>query len=391
VDGFRFELLAQDPGSGARLGRLHTPHGVIETPAFMPVGTRATVKALTQGQLEELDAQVILGNTYHLFLRPGHELIREMGGLHRFMSWPHPILTDSGGFQVFSLKTLNRVQEAGVTFRSHLDGSEHQFTPELSIQVQLAMGADIIMVFDECTAYPASDVEARTSMELTLRWAARSRATWEAAELGRSVQRGAAPPHVQALFGIVQGGMEAHLRAECAARLVELDFPGYALGGLSVGEPRELTYSVAAASLPHLPADKPRYVMGVGTPEELVEYVGLGVDMMDCVLPTRSGRNGLLFTRQGRLQIKHAAYARDPRPIDPECDCLVCRRYSRAYLRHLFQAGEMLGGMLNTYHNVHHYLDTMRRVRHALSVGAYSSLRAAVRAQARPEVSTITG
>ena len=391
MDGFRFELLARDPDSGARLGRLHTPHGVIETPAFMPVGTRATVKALTQDQLEALDAQVILGNTYHLFLRPGHELIRELGGLHRFMAWPRPLLTDSGGFQVFSLKTLTRVQEAGVTFRSHLDGSEHQFTPELSIEVQLALGADIIMVFDECTAYPASEPEARRSMELTLRWAARSRARWEAADYGRGVERGAVRGQMQALFGIVQGGMETHLREECAARLVALDFPGYALGGLSVGEPRELTYRVVAASLPHLPVDKPRYVMGVGTPEELVEYVALGVDMMDCVLPTRSGRNGLLFTRQGRLHIKHAAFARDPRPIDEECECMVCRRYSRAYLRHLFQAGEMLGGVLNSYHNVHHYLDTMRRVRHALSVGAYSGFRAAVRAQARREVSSITG
>lgn len=383
MNPFEFELIGRDPSSGARRGRLHTPHGVIETPAFMPVGTRATVKAVNQEQLEQIGAEIILGNTYHLYLRPGHELIRELGGLHRFMAWPHPILTDSGGFQVFSLSAMTKVEEQGVTFRSHLDGSLHRFTPELSIEVQLALGADIIMAFDECTAFPATEARARESMELTLRWAGRSRERWQQAEQGMEVQRGGTPPYQQALFGIVQGGMYPELRRECASRLIEMDFPGYALGGLSVGEPRPLTYEIVESVIGHLPENKPRYVMGVGTPEELVEYVGLGVDMMDCVMPTRNARNGLLFTSQGRISIKNAVWARDPRPLDEECGCAVCARYSRAYLRHLFQTQEILASCLNSWHNLYHYLDTMRRVRHAIALGQFPRLRAAVRARAQ--------
>lgn len=378
---FRFELLARDSGTGARLGRMHTPHGVIDTPAFMPVGTRASVKAMNQEQLEQIGAEIILGNTYHLYLRPGHDLIREMGGLHPFMSWPHPILTDSGGFQVFSLSSMTKVEEEGVTFRSHLDGSLHQFTPEHSIDVQLALGADILMAFDECTAWPATEARARESMELTLRWAERSRRQWQQAEQGYAVLRGDTVPYHQALFGIVQGGMYPALRQECAQRLIQMDFPGYALGGLSVGEPRPLTYEVVESVIESLPQDKPRYVMGVGTPEELVEYVGLGVDMMDCVMPTRNARNGLLFTSQGRLSIKNAKWAKDPRPVDEQCGCAVCARYSRAYLRHLFQTQEILASCLNTWHNLYHYLDTMRRVRHAIALGQFQTLRAEIRAR----------
>ena len=368
---FRFEVVARDPATGARRGRLHTPHGTIETPAFMPVGTRATVKAAGQAELEALGAEIVLANTYHLFLRPGHELVRDLGGLHGFMSWPRPILTDSGGYQVFSLAALAKIGEQGVTFRSHLDGAAHSFTPELATEVQMGLGADIIMAFDECTPYPADTAAARTSMERTLRWAERCRHAWLAADQGRAVARGASPPHGQALFGIVQGGMHPALRQECAARLIELDLPGYAIGGLSVGEPRALTASIAAATAPRLPADRPRYLMGVGRPEELIQFVGLGLDLFDCVLPTRNARNGVLFTSQGKIAIKNAIYARDEGPLDPACDCMVCRRYSRAYLRHLFQSGEVLAAVLNTHHNLYHYLDTMRRVRHAIELGEF--------------------
>lgn len=368
---FRFEVLARDPATGARRGRLHTPHGTIETPAFMPVGTRATVKAAGQAELEALGAEIVLANTYHLFLRPGHELVRDLGGLHGFMSWPRPILTDSGGYQVFSLAALAQVGEEGVTFRSHLDGAAHRFTPELAMEVQMALGADVVMAFDECTSYPADETAARRSMERTLRWAERCRRAWLDADRGGSVPRGAAPAHEQALFGIVQGGMHESLRQECAARLIELDLPGYAIGGLSVGEPRALTANIAAATAPRLPADRPRYLMGVGRPEELIHFVGLGLDLFDCVLPTRNARNGVLFTSQGKIAIKNAVYARDEGPLDPACGCMVCRRYSRAYLRHLFQSGEVLAAVLNTHHNLHHYLDTMRRVRHAIELGEF--------------------
>ena len=354
------------------------PHGPVQTPVFMPVGTVASVKAVPQHLLEELGAQIILGNTYHLYLRPGHEAIRRMGGLHRFMSWTRPILTDSGGFQVFSLSGIRKISDEGVEFRSHLDGSKHFFSPEHSMDVQLALGSDIAMAFDECTEYPADYARARASLDLTLRWAARSKAhfdahqhetPWAAAANAHHPAPAIDPAATPSLFGIVQGGMYLDLRRESAERLVELDFPGYAIGGLSVGEPRERTREVIAATLPYLPADKPRYVMGVGYPDEIVEYANMGVDMMDCVLPTRAGRHGLLFTSEGRINIKNRKYAEDEGPLDPECSCLVCRRYSRAYLRHLFAAGEPLSATLNTLHNLAFYLGTMEKVRQKLSDG----------------------
>jgi queuine tRNA-ribosyltransferase len=351
----------------ARLGQLQTPHGEIETPVFMPVGTLASVKGVPQHLLEELGVQILLGNTYHLYLRPGHEAIREMGGLHRFMSWEHSILTDSGGFQVFSLTELRKVSEQGVEFRSHLDGSSHFFTPERSMEIQIALGADIVMAFDECTEHPVGRERARESMEMTTRWARRSREYFEAHK--DEVPWAEDREGRQSLFGIVQGGMYADLRRESAERLLELDFPGYAIGGLSVGEPRELTREIIATTLPLLPKDKPRYVMGVGYPEEIVEYAAMGVDMMDCVLPTRAARHGLLFTSEGRMNIKNARYARDQQPADPKCSCMVCSRYTRAYLRHLFVSGEPLAAVLNTTHNLAHYLDTMRSVRHAIKLG----------------------
>jgi queuine tRNA-ribosyltransferase len=383
----------------ARRGKLFTPHGIVETPVFMPVGTVATVKGIPQDLLEELGVQILLGNTYHLYLRPGTATVGKLGGLHRFMSWPRAILTDSGGYQVFSLNDLRRVNEEGVTFRSHLDGSSHVFTPEKSMEIQIALGADIIMAFDECTEYPADGRRARESMELTLRWARRSKEYFEEhryevpwnAESGAGRQESAAGLSVvgqssatQALFGIVQGGMEKGLRRESAERTVELDFPGYAIGGLSVGEPRALTREIVEATLPHLPAEKPRYLMGVGRPEEIVEYAGLGVDMMDCVLPTRAARHGLLYTSEGEISIKQARYAQDQGPLDPNCGCRVCRRYTRAYLRHLYAANEVLAQVLNTIHNLSFYLDTMRAVRHSISLGEWPRFLSGVRSQRRP-------
>jgi queuine tRNA-ribosyltransferase len=369
----------------ARAGRLITPHGEIETPVFMPVGTVASVKGIPQETLEELGAQIILGNTYHLYLRPGVETVRKMGGLHGFMSWRRAILTDSGGFQVFSLNELRKVNEEGVTFRSHLDGSSHFFSPESAMEAQIGLGADIIMAFDECTEFPADRERMRNSMELTARWAARSkkyfeehkhRVPWqEVSRLqfpvsGSHGETGNRKPETgnssQSLFGIVQGGMDRELRKESAERTIEIGFPGYAIGGLSVGEPRELTREVVESTLEHLPADKPRYLMGVGTPEEIVEYANLGVDMMDCVLPTRAARHGLLFTSEGKVSIKQARYAQDERPLDPNCGCRVCQRYSRAYLRHLYASNEVLAQVLNTIHNLYFYLQTMQRVRSEL-------------------------
>jgi queuine tRNA-ribosyltransferase len=347
---FRFEVLKTDP-SGARLGRLETPHGVIETPAFMPVGTAATVKGLDQQTLEDLGVQILLANTYHLYLRPGHELIREMGGLHRFMSWPRPILTDSGGYQVFSQAGLRRVADEGVTFRSHLDGSEHFLSPEKAIEIEIALGADI--------EAPADVARARDAAARTLDWARRCR-TYFASHGG---------PASQMLIGIVQGGTHAELRRESAAQLVALDVPGYAIGGLAVGEPHRVTCAMTEEAAALLPADRPRYLMGVGKPEQLADYVARGVDMMDCVLPTRSARHGCLFTREGPLLIKNARYARDSRPVDQACGCPVCRRYSRAYLRHLALSNEILGAVLNTQHNVCFYLDLMRRIREAIAAG----------------------
>jgi len=360
-----FSISASD--GPARLGTLRTPHGAIESPVFMPVGTLASVKGVPQHILEQLGVQILLGNTYHLYLRPGHEAIREIGGLHRFMSWDGSILTDSGGFQIFSLNELRKVSERGVDFRSHLDGSSHFFTPERSMEIQIALGADIVMAFDECTEHPAGRERARESMEMTARWARRSKQYFD--EHKDEVPWAGEREGRQSLFGIVQGGMYSDLRRESAERLLELDFPGYAIGGLSVGEPRELTREIIASTLPLLPKDKPRYVMGVGYPEEIVEYAALGADMMDCVLPTRAARHGLLFTSQGRLNIKNARYARDQQPADPKCACMVCSRYTRAYLRHLFVSGEALAAVLNTIHNLAHYLDTMSSVRHAIKLG----------------------
>ena len=341
------------------------PHRTVQTPVFMPVGTAGTVKAVPQDTLESLGAEIILGNTYHLYLRPGHELIRGLGGLHKFISWPRAMLTDSGGFQVFSLSALRKVSDEGVRFKSHLDGSSHFFTPEHSMDVQIALGADIAMAFDECTEYPAERGRAEESLRLTMAWARRSLDHFRehAQEVPWFVGLGG---QTQSLFGIVQGGMHRDLRRESAERLVEMDFDGYAIGGLSVGEPRDLTLEMIAEVLPLLPKDKPRYVMGVGYPDEIEQYARMGVDMMDCVLPTRAARHGLLFTSEGRLNIKGKRYAEDQGPPDPECDCMVCRRYSRAYLRHLMQAGEALSGTLNSIHNLAYYLGIMKRVRASL-------------------------
>jgi queuine tRNA-ribosyltransferase len=361
-----FNILAETEAGGRR-AQLLLPHYTVETPVFMPVGTAGTVKAVPQDVLETLGAQIILGNTYHLYLRPGHEAIRRMGGLHRFISWPRAMLTDSGGFQVFSLSGLRKVTDEGVRFRSHLDGSSHFFTPEHSVDVQIALGADIAMAFDECTEYPADRDRAQESLRLTMAWARRSldhfrahreEVVWHEELGGRT----------QSLFGIVQGGMYRDLRRESAERLMEMDqtgsgFDGYAIGGLSVGEPRELTMEMISEVLPRLPRNKPRYVMGVGYPDEIEQYARMGVDMMDCVLPTRAARHGLLFTSEGRLNIKGKKYAEDQGPPDPACDCMVCRRYSRAYLRHLMQSGEALSGTLNSIHNLAYYLGIMQRVR----------------------------
>jgi queuine tRNA-ribosyltransferase len=344
---------------------MHLPHRTVETPVFMPVGTQGTVKAVSQDVLESLGVEIILGNTYHLYLRPGHEAIRRMGGLHRFLSWPRALLTDSGGFQVFSLSGLRKVTDEGVSFRSHLDGSSHFFTPEHSMDVQIALGADISMAFDECTEYPADRSRAMESLRLTMAWARRSLVHFNA-HRDEVAWRDKLGGRTQSLFGIVQGGMYRDLRRESAERLVEMNFDGYAIGGLSVGEPRELTLEMIAEVLPLLPANKPRYVMGVGYPDEIELYARMGVDMMDCVLPTRAARHGLLFTSEGRLNIKGARYAEDQGPPDPACDCMVCRRYSRAYLRHLVQAGEALAGTLNTIHNLAYYLGIMERVRKSL-------------------------
>ena len=349
------------------------PHAPVETPVFMPVGTVASVKAVPQHLLEELGAQIILGNMYHLYLRPGHELIRRMGGLHRFMSWHRAILTDSGGFQVFSLNELRKVTEDGVQFRSHLDGGAHFFSPEHSMDVQIALGSDIAMAFDECTEYPADYERARKSLDLTLRWAERSKRHFDAHKHERPWNDSFAD-QTPNLFGIVQGGMYRELRRESAERLVEMDFPGYAIGGLSVGEPRELTREIIAETLPFLPKDKPRYVMGVGYPDEIVEYAEMGVDMMDCVLPTRAARHGLIFTSEGRLNIKNRRFAEDQGPLDPECGCMVCQRYSRAYLRHLMASQEPLAAVLNTVHNLAFYLDTMQKLRDRLDAGVGASV-----------------
>jgi queuine tRNA-ribosyltransferase len=358
-----FSVVATDPQTGARAGLLKTAHGEIETPVFMPVGTQATVKTLSQQDLELLGARIILGNAYHLYLRPGHELVARAGGLHQFMNWRASVLTDSGGFQVFSLADLNRVTEEGVHFQSHLDGSRHLFTPELVMDIQRALGADIAMAFDECTPYPATEERARRSMEMTLRWAERC--------VRRFAEGADAESSGQALFGIVQGSVYPELRARCARELAAMKLPGYAIGGLAVGEPRQSMFEMIAASLPHLPADTPRYLMGVGLPNDLVEAVDAGIDMFDCVIPTRNARNGTVFTRQGRLRLKNAVLAEDRRALDCECSCPTCQHYSRAYIRHLFQTNEILGMRLATIHNLHFYLELMRQMRTAIVAGAH--------------------
>jgi len=445
--GLRFEIVAEDATTGARAGLLHTPHGIVETPVFMPVGTAGTVKGMTQGQLEELGVQILLANTYHLYLRPGHEIIREVGGLHRFMGWPHPILTDSGGFQVMSLKSLGRVTEDGVWFKSHLDGSSHFFSPEHAVEVQLALGADIIMTLDECVEYPYSHEAIHRAVKLTGRWAGRAKeklsaispqpsasetqaseqssignrqsAMREPSAISSQPSASEEPPSPQppvpspqqspignrqssipapsplqssivnrqlaipapALFGIVQGGVDRDLRRESAEGLLELDFDGYALGGLSVGEPKAEMYEVAEYTARLLPRNRPRYLMGVGTPEDLVECVARGIDMFDCVMPTRNARNGCVFTSQGKVIIKNTKYARDESPLDPACGCPVCGRYSRSYIRHLFVAGEMLGAILATQHNLHFYIDRMRKIRQSLLFGAFAEFHSRVRAE----------
>ena len=348
----------------------------------MPVGTLASVKGVPQDVLEDIGVQILLGNTYHLYLRPGIDTIRRLGGLHEFMSWPHSILTDSGGFQVFSLSDLRKVTEEGVTFRSHLDGSSHFFSPESAIEAQIGIGADIIMAFDECTEFPADQQRLRESMDLTLRWAERSKKYFEAHK--HEVPWGRSTLAAQSLFGIVQGGMDHDLRRESALRTVEIGFPGYAIGGLSVGEPRALTREIVESTLQYLPKDQPRYLMGVGTPEEIAEYANLGVDMMDCVLPTRAARHGLLFTSEGKVSIKQARYASDNGPLDPKCPCRVCARYSRAYLRHLYASNEVLAQVLNTIHNLSYYLDTMRAVRHSISLGTKVRLFSVDSSQPKP-------
>lgn len=367
-----FELQAECPETRARAGILHTAHGDIATPVFMPVGTQATVKGLTQRDLwEDLHAPIILANTYHLYLRPGHETIRTLGGLHQFMSWPGALLTDSGGFQVFSLSGLRKITEAGVTFQSHLNGDTHRFTPESTVDVQLALGSDIMMVLDECPPYPVSHETARVSVNRTIRWAGEAFAHYR--------ERIADSPARNALFPIVQGSMFGDLRKDCAERMLALDADGYAIGGLSVGEPRPLSLEMVEACEPLLPKDRPRYAMGVGMPDELPEYVARGIDMMDCVLPSRNARNGWIFTSEGKVIIKHARYKDDPLPLDLNCDCYTCRIYSRAYLRHLFQAGEILFASLATRHNLRRYLDIMGEIRQSILLGRFPQYLKAVR------------
>ena len=377
-----FKLLARDSATRARLGKIVTDHGEILTPVFMPVGTAGTVKAITQDQLEELGAEVVLGNTYHLYLRPGHELIGRLGGLHRFMSWKRPLLTDSGGFQVFSQRRLRTIEEEGVSFRSHLDGSAHFLSPEKSVEIQRVLGADIMMAFDECPSYPLEAQAARESMERTLRWARRSK---QAA----GCLRKDSPPHRQWLFGIGQGGTHLELRRECARRLVEMDFPGYALGGLSVGEPRSAMLEVVEQCSQDLPEARPRYLMGVGTPRDLVECVALGVDMFDCVLPTRLARHGTALTAEGRLNVTNASFAHDDRPVDPQFPASPTARYSRAYLRHLFNVDEPSAARLLTLHNVAWLLALMDTAQEAIAAGTLNQLRRRVaEAWARPAESS---
>ncbi|MBK7550952.1 MAG: tRNA guanosine(34) transglycosylase Tgt [Pseudomonadota bacterium] len=362
---FSFELIKTSTDSRARLGRMTTAHGEVRTPVFMPVGTQGTVKAMAPDRLEEAGAEIILGNTYHLYLRPGHDLIRGHGGLHRFMNWDRPILTDSGGFQIFSLGPLRKITEEGVRFQSHIDGSKHFLSPEKAVEIQQALGSDIMMCLDDCTPYPADRACTEKSMALTHRWAKRCRV----AKTGEG----------QALFGIVQGGLYRDLRRASVEALAEIGFDGYAIGGLSVGEPKALMLETLEATAPLLPAGRARYLMGVGTPEDIVEGVHHGIDLFDCVMPTRCARNGLLFTNHGKVVIKNARYRTDQAPLDETCDCYTCRNFSRAYLRHLFIAREILALLLNTIHNVRFYLALMERIRTAIAGGAFEDFRRSFR------------
>jgi queuine tRNA-ribosyltransferase len=375
-----FEVLREDP-SGARLGRLNTAHGAIDTPAFLPVGTAGTVKGLTQESLEDLGAQILLANTYHLYLRPGHALIHDLGGLHKFMAWPRAILTDSGGYQVFSLAGLRKITDQGVLFRSHLDGAEHLLTPEKAVEVQLALGSDIAMVLDECIETPAPRAHAATAVKRTTEWARRSRKHFQECARRNGDLDSAGNAASQLQFGIVQGATFADLRRESARQLLDLDFPGYSVGGLAVGEAHAMTCEMTAEVTGLLPKNRPRYLMGVGKPEQLADYVALGIDMMDCVLPTRAARHGCLYTSHGRVLIRNARYAKDPRPLDSECHCPACSRYSRAYLRHLFLAGELLAPILGTLHNVHFYLDIMRQIRESIAFGNLAGLSSELHAR----------
>jgi queuine tRNA-ribosyltransferase len=369
---FRFELQATD--GSARRGEIHTPHGVVQTPAFMPVGTQGSVKAALHRDLEELGAEIILGNTYHLFLRPGDELIARRGGLHRFIGWTRPMLTDSGGFQIFSLAERRTITEEGAEFQSHLDGSRHLLTPERAVDIQARLGSDIAMVLDECLTSSATRDDAAASMQRSVRWAARCRQRFAAVR--DDGVPGLSPSNAgQAQFGIVQGGVFQDLRDQSAEATQAIGFEGYAIGGLSVGEPAEVMYEVTAATARRLPVQQPRYLMGAGTPEDLVECVARGIDMFDCVMPTRNARNGQLFTSEGRLNIRNARYAEDDGPLDPACGCYTCRTHSRAYLRHLYMAGEMSARALNTLHNLSFYLDTMRRIRDAISFRTFDLFR----------------
>ena len=354
---FEFEIIKECKRTKARAGKLHTPHGVIETPVFMPVGTQATVKTMTPDELKENNAQIILGNTYHLYLRPGHELVKEAGGLHKFMNWDRPILTDSGGFQVFSLGELRKIKEEGVTFRSHLDGSKHLFSPERVMEIEEAIGADIAMAFDECTPYPAGYDYAKRSMERTTRW------------LERCIK--AHTREDQALFGIIQGSMYKDLRTESAKEITSFDLPGYAIGGLSVGEPAEVMYEMLDINTDIMPINKPRYLMGVGAADNLVEGVKRGVDMFDCVLPTRIARNGTVMTKHGKLVVRNAEYAHDFRPLEEGCGCYACRNFTRAYIRHLIKSGEVLGIRLTTIHNIYFLTNLMKEIRNAILQDRY--------------------
>ncbi|UCE72326.1 MAG: tRNA guanosine(34) transglycosylase Tgt [Nitrospiraceae bacterium] len=355
---FQFNIINTD--KSARRGQIRTERGTINTPAFMPVGTNATVKAMNSDEMKELGAEIILSNTYHLYLRPGHDIIRSVGGLHQFMQWDGPVLTDSGGFQVFSLSPLRKIRDDGVEFRSHIDGSLHFLTPELVMEIQGALGSDIAMVFDECTPYPAEREYAMNSLTLTTKWAKRCLD---------------ARNHEQALFGIVQGGMYTDLRKQSAEELIEMEFDGYALGGLSVGEPKELMYEMVNYTTPLLPAEKPRYLMGIGDLLDVLEAVSAGIDMFDCVMPTRNARNGTLFTSQGRISIKREEFKKDAGPLDPGCTCYTCQNFSRAYLRHMFMSREILSMRLNTIHNIHFFLEFFRQIRRAIEKGVFAEFR----------------